>query len=154
MAGHQLQAARFIDRYYDGQSVATTQLGYISLWHDGPLTDFGGLGDQEVLDLPGRGVDLWDEIAERRGVRVAVVYAPEAFRSVPPGWVRAGSFHLRHEPVTAVNEDLEVFATSADELAPLQRHLAEFAAEVPDGVEVRLNEFAELQVAAIEADPP
>jgi hypothetical protein len=56
--------------------------------------------------------------------------------------------------VTAVNEDLEVFATSADELAPLQRHLAEFAAEVPDGVEVRLNEFAELQVAAIEADPP
>jgi len=154
MAGHQLQAARFLDRYYDGRPVATTQLGYISLWHDGPLTDFGGLGDQEVLDLPGRGVDLWDEIAERRGVRVAVVYAPEAFRSVPPGWVRAGSFHLRHEPVTAVNEDLEVFATSADELAPLQRHLAEFAAEVPDGVEVRLNEFAELQVAAIEADPP
>ena len=43
------QAGRFLGRYYDGEPVATGELGYISLEHDGPITDLLGLGDYEVL---------------------------------------------------------------------------------------------------------
>jgi hypothetical protein len=39
------QAALFLERSYDGLPVATSELGYISLAHDGPLTDMLGLGD-------------------------------------------------------------------------------------------------------------
>jgi hypothetical protein len=44
------EAARFLARSYDGVPVATGELGYISLFHDGPITDPYGLGDHEVLE--------------------------------------------------------------------------------------------------------
>ena len=62
------QAGRFLSEFYDGQPVATGELGYVSLDHDGPLTDFFGLGDYEVLQERRRtsqhpGKDYWDQLA-------------------------------------------------------------------------------------------
>ena len=149
MAGHHRQAARFLDRYYDDQPIATDQLGYISLLHDGPITDLAGLGDYEVLQRPDGGIDQWDEITAERGDRVAVIYDVSAFRSVPRGWVLGGTLRLDGKLTTAVSSDLLIFATSVEELEPLQDHLAAFADEVPDGVELRLNENAPLQAMAL-----
>jgi hypothetical protein len=43
------QAARFVQRYYEGRSIATGELGHLSLFHQGPLTDILGLADYDVL---------------------------------------------------------------------------------------------------------
>src|SRR5690606_37714694 len=47
MYRQQYHAARFLERYDEGEPVATDQLGYISWFHGGPITDFAGLGDRE-----------------------------------------------------------------------------------------------------------
>ncbi len=49
------QAGLFLDRFYRGQTVATGELGYISFYHHGPLTDVFGLGDYAVLARRERG---------------------------------------------------------------------------------------------------
>jgi hypothetical protein len=149
IARHHVQAAHFLDRYYDGQPIVTDQLGYISLLHDGPVTDLAGLGDYEVLSLPDGGVDRWQEIAAERGARVAVIYDTVALGHAPSTWILVGSFHLDGEEVTALTADLQVYATTVDELEPLQRHMAEAAADAPDRSEVVLNENADLQAMAL-----
>ena len=49
------QAGLFLAHYYNHQPVATGELGYISYFHQGPITDFFGLGDHEVLTALLRG---------------------------------------------------------------------------------------------------
>ena len=151
----QYQAGLFLDRYYDGQAVATDQLGYISLLHEGPLTDLGGLADYEVLRdrpegpaLPGYLATL----AKERGFEVAVVYGTDGLSSVPPDWVLAGAFELDGEPVTGVSNQLLFFAVRPDEALPLQEHLRDFEGELPGRVRLQLNEFAGLQADAVAAE--
>ncbi|HEY8545956.1 MAG TPA: hypothetical protein VIL36_12945, partial [Acidimicrobiales bacterium] len=66
------QAAQFLARYYQDVPIATSELGYISLAHDGPITDVLGLGDYEVLQAWNRHdgrppAAFWDRLAEERG---------------------------------------------------------------------------------------
>jgi hypothetical protein len=66
------QAARFLSTYYDGDPIATGELGYISLEHRGPITDLFGLGDYQVLQArihtsPEDRKEYWRQLAERRG---------------------------------------------------------------------------------------
>jgi hypothetical protein len=152
MYRHQYQAARFLDRYYDGASIATDQLGYISLLHDGPLTDLAGLGDYEVLDVGDPSPELWEDLTERRGLRVAVVYDVSALRNAPDSWVLAGQLRIDGRVTTSVSKRLQIYATTLDEVHPLQEHLAEFAADLPPRVHLELNEYADLQIMSRQAD--
>jgi hypothetical protein len=153
MYRQQYQAGVFLDRYYDEQPVATDQLGYISYLHDGPLTDFAGLGDYEVLlakGTPRR--ELWPELARERGFRVAVLYESSVRLNVPPGWIMAGEWRIDGEPVTGVSTRLQFFATTPDEVQPLQEHLRDFEDDVPARSELSLNEGAGLQAMAVAAE--
>ncbi len=156
MYRHQYQAGRFLDRYYGGEPVATDQLGYISLLHDGPLTDFAGLGDYEVLrarTAPGVDIrELWADLSEDRGFRVAVVYDTVALKRVPDTWIPAGRWRIDGKPVSGVTKSLEFFATTPSEVAPLQEHLRDFEDDMPARVRLRLNELAGFKVAQLEAD--
>src|SRR5262249_5617271 len=44
------QMGLFFERYYQHRPVATGELGYVSYFHDGSVTDLLGLGDPDVLD--------------------------------------------------------------------------------------------------------
>lgn len=155
MYRHQYQAGRFLGRYYDAEPVATDQLGYISLLHDGPLTDFAGLGDLEVLrarTAPGVDIrELWAHLAEDRGFRVAVVYDKTALLRVPKTWIVAGQWTTDDKPVTGVSKTLQFFATTPDEVEPLQAHLRDFEDDLPPRVTLRINELAGFKVAELEA---
>ena len=64
------QAGKFLERYYRGQPVATGELGYISLFHEGGVTDLFGLGDHEVLEARTNHRDskaYWAELAGGAG---------------------------------------------------------------------------------------
>jgi hypothetical protein len=143
------QAGRFLERYYDGQPVATGELGYVSLMHDGPVTDLFGLGDYEVVrawqahgGLPP--ASYWDRLIRDRGVRVVAVYPSTLGRETPPSWILAGTWALPRRPVTAFEPTFQFWATTPGEVVPLQRRLREFEADLPDGVELQVNLLAPL----------
>ena len=153
MYRQQYQAGLFLDRYYDGQAVGTDQLGYISYFHDGPITDFAGLGDYDVLQAPA-GVpieELWADLAAERGFRVAVLYDTSAAFHVPRGWVRAGEWRSDGEPVTGLSPKLQFYATTPDEIEPLQDHLRAFEADLPARTHLVLNDNAALQGMSLDA---
>lgn len=142
------QAARFLQRYYDGEPVGTGELGYISLFHDGPITDFYGLGDHEVLvgrrtihDTEARKA-FWDDLVQRRGVRVAAIYPTNLLFEVPSNWILVGTWTLPREPFTAYDSNFQFWATTPEEVAPLTAHLEEFRAEMSDPGQLRMNELA------------
>ncbi len=152
MYRQQYHAGLFLDRYYDGQPVATDQLGYISYFHDGPLTDLAGLGDYAVLQTPDRrSSETWARLADERGFRVVVVYSL-SFRNVPSDWVLAGSWEIPSEPVAGVTDTLQFFATVPEEVEPLQQHLRDYEGRMPDRSELVLNPGAGLQAMAVAED--
>ena len=152
MYRQQYQAGLFLDRYYDGRAVATDQLGYISYFHHGPLTDFAGLGDYDVLQRPADvpQEELWADLTAERGFRVAVLYDTAAAFRVPDTWVRAGEWRLDDEPVTGVSSKLQFYATTTDEIEPLQDHLRAFEADLPARTHLVLNDNAALQGLSID----
>lgn len=148
------QAARFLERYYDGQPIGTGELGYISLYHDGPITDFYGLADHEVLqarrtihDHDAR-IAFWDELVQRRGVRVAALYPTNLLFEIPDRWILVGTWTLDREPFTAYDAIFQFYALQPEEVAPLQEHLDEFSATLPGGVTYTRNDGAGLQAIA------
>lgn len=151
------QAGRFLARYYDGRPVGTSELGYISLDHDGPITDFYGLGDFEVLEIrraQGQhpGPEVWTRLAEERGFDVAVVYPMTLWTDVPDEWILVGEWHLNRAPVTAFEPILQFWATRPEEVAPLREQLLEFESELPGGSTLHLDEFAERRAEELSAD--
>lgn len=151
MYRQQYAAGRFLERFYEGEAVATDQLGYISLFHEGPLTDFAGLGDYEVLlrrdDGPTR--ELWTDLTAERGFRVVVLYDKAAAFNAPRSWIEVGSWRIRGNTATGVSRELVFFATTPEEVAPLQDHLSEYEAELPARSTLHLNEGADLRAMAL-----
>jgi hypothetical protein len=145
------QTGLFLETYYDGQPIATGELGYISLRHDGPTTDLFGLGDYEVLGArramdqkPSK--DYWAALAEQRGFRVVAVYPFTLWTDTPDNWILVGTWKLpRPETVTAFQPEFQFWATTPDEVAPLQEHLRAFAERLPAGVVTNFDPFATLR---------
>jgi hypothetical protein len=141
------QAGRFLARYYDGQPVATGELGYISLDHRGPITDIFGLGDYEVLQRRRQtdqnpGPAYWDDLAKRRGFKVAAVYPSTLLLHTPSDWILVGTWTTDHDPVTAFEPTFQFWATKPSEVAPLQARLKEFQSQMPSGTSLRLDPLA------------
>jgi len=153
MYRQQYQAGEFLGRYYDGEPVATDQLGYISYLHDGPLTDFAGLGDYEVLQRRegSRNRELWLTLDEERGFDVVVVYDISGAFNAPRGWVRAGQWQIDGPATTGVTRTLVFYATDPEAVAPLQEHLAEFEPDMAPRSELILNENAPMHAMAVDA---
>lgn len=147
------QAARFLARYYDDVPVATGELGYISLFHEGPITDLYGLGDHEVLvarrdnQEPEARKAYWDELVRRRDVPVVAIYPTTLLFEVPERWILVGTWTLPRPPFTAYDENFQFYATRPEEVAPLTAHLEEFAGDLPSEVRYTLNELAGYQAA-------
>ncbi|MCB1261052.1 MAG: hypothetical protein KDB33_11805, partial [Acidimicrobiales bacterium] len=155
--GQRYQAARFLERFYDGAPIATSELGYISLLHDGPVTDVLGLGDYAVLEERRRNGQepspaYWAQLADERGFDVVVVYPGTMLYQVPDAWILAGSWKLDRDTVTAWDPELDFYATSPEALAPLQAQLEAFAPELPPGVTTSINELAPLRAEALAAE--
>lgn len=151
------QAARFLARYYDDVPVATGELGYISLFHEGPITDLYGLGDHEVLvarrairDNEGR-TAYWDELVRRRGIAVVAIYPSTLRFEIPPHWILVGSLTLPRETFTAFDASFQFWATRPEEVDSLAAHLEEFRPELPDPTQLRIDDLARYR-AAVQLD--
>jgi len=151
------QAGRFLGRYYDGEPVATGELGYISLEHDGPITDFLGLGDYEVLQARRRshqrpGKEYWTQLAKDRGFKVAAVYPSTLLYDTPSEWILVGTWQMGHGTVTALERDFQFWATTPSEVRPLEAHLREFEKELPPGSSLTINPLAQYRADQLSRD--
>lgn len=138
------QAAQFLARYYDGEPIATGELGYISLAHDGPITDIFGLGDYEVLrawnDTNGRPpADYWEQLADERGFEVVAVYPTTLWADTPDSWVLVGTWEANQLITTAPGPDFQFYATSPEAATRLLANLEDYEDELPDRVTSDLN---------------
>ncbi len=140
------QAARFLEQYYKGQSVATGELGYISLYHQGPITDLLGLGDYEVLRHRQTGhyqKEDFAQLARERRFKVVAAYPTTFGPHIPDNWIAVGTWAIKGRTFTAYTPEFWFFATTPEEVRPLQAHLRDYARKLPAGVTSSLNSLAE-----------
>ena len=152
------QVARFLERYYDGQPIATSELGYISLAHDGPITDIYGLGDYEVLrawnDNNGRPPEeFWERLADERGFEVVAVYPTTLWDDTPEDWVLVGTWEANQLISTAPAPDFQFYATSPEAAARLLANLEDYDDELPDRVTSVLNRLVAVDPSLAPPDP-
>lgn len=151
------QAARFLNRYYRDQPVATGELGYISLIHDGPITDLFGLGDYEVMQarrtFEQRPPALyWTGLADRRGFKVSAVYPSTLLFDTPKDWVLVGTWSLPRPAISGFDSRFQFWATQPEEVASLIQHLKEFEGELPGGVRQEINSLAQFRADTLIRD--
>ena len=131
------QLGRFFGRYYEGQSVATGELGYASLFHDGPMLDVLGLGTHEVLEAI-REIRYDDgflhAVTERRGVQAVAMYSTSTIVPRPSTWVFVGDWELTMPRHGGGDMRLQFWAPDEDRADRLQAHFLEFAEQLPAGI--------------------
>jgi hypothetical protein len=133
------QMGLFFERYYKGLPVATGELGYVTYFHKGPVTDLLALGDPEVLDEfqahgPHLAPEFIEHIVRERGVKAIAVYPATVLFSVPPSWQFAGRWTLNEKNVTAFAPDIDFWAPDQPSLAKLVRSLDDFKSKLPSNV--------------------
>lgn len=153
------QAALFLAEYYDGQAIATGELGYIALMHDGPLTDFFGLGDHEVLQAWQRAGErpqapYWSRLAQERGFEVVAAYPVTLREDTPQEWVPVATWDLDRKTHTAFWPQFVFYATTPEAVRPLQENLRDFEPRLPADVKVTMNELAEMRADQIRDELP
>ena len=152
------QVARFLARYYDGEPVATGELGYVSLFHEGPITDIFGLGDREVLlewermhhEVPE--ATYWRDLMIRRDVDVVVVYPTSLGARVPREWIGVGQLDIGREELTSPDRRMTFYATQPEAVAHLHDSLEDFAGDLSEGSAIELNPLAEMRAEAVLRD--
>ena len=106
----------------------TGELGYISYFHRGPLTDFFGLGDHEVLLARGsiaRTPPIGNKLVKDRGVKIVVVYPRTLLFDTPASWTLVGLWRLDLPNVTAFDETLQFWAPDKSMVLPILHQLEE-----------------------------
>ena len=138
----QYQMARFVRKYYQGSSVALSDIGAVNFYADVHCLDLRGLASLPVAKA-------WEEsalnsavisrLARETNTRVAIVseawlYEPNARVSLLPGqWLREGTWTIQHNFVCA-SDKVTFFSVGPAEETRLARGLREFSSELPPDV--------------------
>ncbi|MGZ4736727.1 MAG: hypothetical protein ACXV8R_14055 [Acidimicrobiia bacterium] len=132
------QLGKFFEREFDHQAVATTELGYSSLFHDGPIVDVLGLGSHEALDIvqgPGLDDHRLTALLDAKQARVFVAFAE--FPQRPAGWIPVGVWILDERIVPGpYGRNLEFWAPPGAPADALRRKLHRFEPRLPSRVTV------------------
>jgi len=132
----QYQMGRFLREYYPGAPVALNDIGAPTYLADVRALDLVGLASINVAKLRRAGVysaATIDDLVRDSDVRVAIVYDQWFPRSLPPAWLRAGSWTIRH-PVVVGSDTVTFYATRRQEYPSLVAHLRDFESTLPPTV--------------------
>ena len=135
----QYQMARFIQRYYQGSTIALNDIGAVNFLADVHCLDLWGLGNYEVTQLRRRHEYHTPDIlrlSRNDGVKVAMVYDSWYARDIgglPREWVGVGEWTLPDNVVTG-GETVSIYAADESETVPLMQKLQEFSGFLPKGV--------------------
>lgn len=135
----QYQMARFINQYYDGESVALNDIGAVSYKSDIYLLDFFGLASNDVTQIMLNRKLNQEDIAQLSldaNIKLAIIY-PVLFgfwkADMPSGWVRVGDWK-NPANMTGLSDTVAFYAPNTIEEQVLIGNLCDFSAELPDGI--------------------
>jgi len=140
----QIQTARFLRLYYQGQTVALNDIGAPNFMTDIQCLDLWGLASREVGELKMKGrynTQAIANLARKKSVTIAIVYekwfATRSTGGLPPEWNLAGRLRI---PINEVcgDDTLSFFAVDPAAAAKLGANLKSFVPLLPDDVEVYL----------------
>ena len=133
------QVARFLHRYYDGQSFLTGELGYSTLLHNGPVVDILGLGTYPVARARHDGTEILGadfvrRLARQQNVRVVAIYTINPAIVIPHDWTLVAQWHLDEPRISIPDSDISFYAPKGAAARELARHLREFQPDLPSRV--------------------
>jgi hypothetical protein len=135
----QYQMARFIQRYYQGSTIALNDIGAVNFLADVHCLDLWGLANNEVAQLKHRHEYHTRDIlrlSREAGVKVAMVYdtwyAGE-IGGLPRDWVWVGQWVLP-DNVVAGGDTVSIYAVDESETVPLMQKLQDFSPFLPKAV--------------------
>ncbi len=136
----QYQVARFLGRYYTGQTVALNDIGAPNYFDDIDCLDLWGLGSVEVQRLRSRGAfdrSAIDRLTSSKGVKIAVVYRSWFDGRIPARWVPV--FDWRVTDITGHSVlggyTVTFYAVDPTQASLLAHNILDFARELPSGVQ-------------------
>ena len=162
----QLQTARFLERFYDGKTVAVNDLGETSLHHRGDILDLTGLASFDVLKAKRNGTysaDFLQQQVVSNHVQVIAVYPSWFYGTLPDGdpqgyvplvWVPVEEWCLVEPDFKVVGDRCVLFfAPDAKHVKQLKKNLDAFVPTLPVGV-VAVPPFTPLPGLPIQPPPP
>jgi len=142
--GQQIQMARFLGTYYNGQGVALNDIGTSAFFTEIKMVDIFGLASREVAEARLRGEygqEEIDRITREADVQVAIVYEnwfqTLSGTSLLPGhWEKVGTWKIPFNIVCGWHT-VAIFAVDPEGRDRLVENLIEFSGQLPRGVEQR-----------------
>ncbi|MFN7037723.1 MAG: hypothetical protein ACK4SN_15295, partial [Bellilinea sp.] len=133
----QVQMARFVSRFYNGQTIVANDIGAISFYADISLIDVVGLANRQT----GR---WWQEgrwspekvaqLAREEGASLAILY-PEWFELYPKpdDWVEVGRWQIA-DNIVCTSDTVSFYALSPEQADQIAQKLRVFSSELPPTV--------------------
>jgi hypothetical protein len=138
----QVQMARFVSRFYNGQTIVANDIGAISYYADIQLVDVVGLADRETGNWWRQG--SWstakvDQLAREQAASLAILF-PEWFDLYPqpPDWVEVGRWRIA-DNIVCTSDTVAFYALSPARVSQIARNLRAFSSELPQTVQQQLN---------------
>ncbi|MEO6470086.1 MAG: hypothetical protein ABIP21_13390 [Acidimicrobiia bacterium] len=134
------QIGKFFETKYQGRAVATGELGYATLFHDGTVVDLLGLGTYDIT------VQMRDHDGVVPAKTVAALLATNHVRAIavypltfevsrePVGLWHAGRWVLREKNASAFQDTVDFYASNEREGHILERRLNAYAHQLPSRV--------------------
>ncbi len=136
----QIQMARFVKQYYDGQPVVINDLGAISFYTDARPVDIAGLATLPVAraiiarQSTPKFLKFLEELAHEKGARIAIIYTSwMPGGQVPDSWVKVGSWRIQNNVICG-DEVVDFYALDADTVLSLDANLRAFGNTLPADV--------------------
>lgn len=131
----QYQMGLFLQRFYEGRTVAANDIGAINYLADIECLDLWGLGNLEVAQARMRKQYRSDEmaaLARSHSVAIAIVY-DHWFDPVPPAWIKVGAWTIR-DNVACGGETVSFYAVDTKETDSLVANLKANSPRLPKSV--------------------
>jgi hypothetical protein len=138
----QVQMARFVSRFYNGETIVANDIGAISYYADIQLVDVVGLANLETGRWWREG--SWstakvDRLAREQAALLAILY-PEWFDLYPQPlpWVEVGRWRIA-DNIVCTSDTVAFYALSPAQADEIARNLHAFSSELPQTVQQQLN---------------
>ncbi len=134
----QYQMGHFVRKFYSGKGVAANDVGAISYYAEINLLDTYGLSDIDVLRARRTGTythETMRRLLQKHHVELIAIYDlwSDMFGGPLPEWVLVGRWRIQNNTIVGSNT-VSFYAPGPEFVAPLTRHLREYAALLPKDI--------------------
>jgi hypothetical protein len=133
----QYQMATFLNRYYNGASIAANDVGAINYVNDLHCLDLAGLCNRDVFRLKRRrayDTQAIESLAAAARVRTALVYTTwfdgKTGPRIPAGWTLVGKWHVPERGFLG-GDTVAFYAVAPQEAEYLAQSLRQFSSRLP-----------------------